>query len=188
MSTDQPKGTLATVLFEPNAKLSDSLTYDITAWSLPFAYGLDALATTNLLWHGRMAKRNTATSGARQQCLCFFERVVGHEGCPFLAALLQAGIRVRHTLKPFTIDGMEHAQGSLIIAKADNKNQKDFLGTLAKIAKDHNMALTPTSTGFVEGGKDFGSSSVQMIPDIKVAVLYRGTHLHLAVRRNLALF
>ena len=33
------------VLFEPKTKLSDSLTYDITAWSLVYAYGLKAIAT-----------------------------------------------------------------------------------------------------------------------------------------------
>ena len=44
--TNQPKGKMVKVMFEPNAKLSDSLTYDITAWSIPFAYGLDAIAST----------------------------------------------------------------------------------------------------------------------------------------------
>ena len=33
------------VLFEQNAKLSSPLTYDITAWSLPYAFGLDAFAS-----------------------------------------------------------------------------------------------------------------------------------------------
>jgi len=36
-------------LFEPDGKLSDSLTYDITAWSIPHAYGLDAIASTSLI-------------------------------------------------------------------------------------------------------------------------------------------
>ena len=48
ISTNQTRGTLVKVLFEPNARLSDSLTYDITAWSLPYAYGLDAIASESL--------------------------------------------------------------------------------------------------------------------------------------------
>ncbi|GIS52983.1 hypothetical protein Ct9H90mP29_00250 [bacterium] len=32
-------------LFEPKTHVSDSLTYDITAWSLPYIYGLEAFAT-----------------------------------------------------------------------------------------------------------------------------------------------
>ena len=42
ISTYQPKGVLAKVLFEPRSKLIDSATYDITAWSLPYVYGLQA--------------------------------------------------------------------------------------------------------------------------------------------------
>ena len=35
------------MLFERNTKLSDSITYDITAWSLPFVYGLNGFSTEN---------------------------------------------------------------------------------------------------------------------------------------------
>jgi hypothetical protein len=42
VSANQPKGKLVEILFEQKTKLSDPLTYDITAWSLPYAYGLEA--------------------------------------------------------------------------------------------------------------------------------------------------
>jgi len=44
INTYQSKGALVKVLFEPASKLSDSVTYDITAWALPYAYGVDAYA------------------------------------------------------------------------------------------------------------------------------------------------
>jgi len=37
------------VLFEPHTELTTPLTYDITAWSLPYAYGLEAVASTTLV-------------------------------------------------------------------------------------------------------------------------------------------
>src|SRR6185369_11605320 len=40
INANQPNSNLLKVLFERNSKLSDSATYDITAWSLPFVYGL----------------------------------------------------------------------------------------------------------------------------------------------------
>jgi hypothetical protein len=43
--TTQQRGTLVNVLFEPVTELSDSVTYDITAWALPYAYGLQAIAS-----------------------------------------------------------------------------------------------------------------------------------------------
>ena len=49
VNTDQPKGKMVKVLFEPKAKLSDSLTYDITAWSIPYAYGLKAVASKTVV-------------------------------------------------------------------------------------------------------------------------------------------
>ena len=44
ISMYQAKSNLVKALFEPRTKLMDSLTYDITAWSVPFAHGLDAYA------------------------------------------------------------------------------------------------------------------------------------------------
>ena len=38
----QPKSVLLNVLLEPKTFVADSNTYDITAWSLPYAYGLKA--------------------------------------------------------------------------------------------------------------------------------------------------
>ena len=45
--TNQPKGKMVKALFEPVTKLEDSLTYDITAWSLPYAHGFKAIASRN---------------------------------------------------------------------------------------------------------------------------------------------
>lgn len=176
VSTDQTKGTLVKVLFEPNAKLSDSLTYDITAWSLPYAYGLDAIATeTNV----GIATRNPTYfyAGApgigdfSENAYAYLTDWNSMNDARFLAELLQKGIRVRHSQKPFTIDGRNYKRGSLIITLADNKRHRDFLGTLKSISEKHAKSLNATTTGFAEGGKDFGSAYVQMIPNNKVAVL-----------------
>jgi hypothetical protein len=45
ISAYQPKGLLAQVLLDPEAEVVDSNTYDITAWSLLQAHGLEAYAT-----------------------------------------------------------------------------------------------------------------------------------------------
>ena len=45
----QAKGLLTQILLEPGPELVDSNTYDITAWSLPYAFGLEAYATEEKL-------------------------------------------------------------------------------------------------------------------------------------------
>ncbi len=175
VSTEQKKGTLVKVLFEPNAKLSDSLTYDITAWSLPYAYGLDAIASesranASLAVNGRPEKQSDPTN-LSEDAYAYLTDWNSFNDAQFLAELLQKDIRVRYAQKPFTMDGEDYDRGSLIITRADNKNQSDFLKNLSEIASKHNILLNATSTGFVEGGKDFGSSSVEMIKNNKIAVL-----------------
>lgn len=49
IKVDQPRAVMTQVLFEPNQKLNDSLSYDITAWDLPLAYGVDGYALKNSL-------------------------------------------------------------------------------------------------------------------------------------------
>ncbi|NAS12004.1 M14 family zinc carboxypeptidase [Poritiphilus flavus] len=171
VSTNQTKGTLVKVLFEPNAKLSDSLTYDITAWSLPFAYGLNAIASESLVSGGEFQKTTSGQSNLDPNAYAYLGDWNSMTDARFLADLLQKGIRVRFAKKPFTLDGKKYARGSLIITKGDNQNITDFVQQLMTTSREHGKPLTAAATGFVESGKDFGSSWVQMIPKAKIAVL-----------------
>jgi hypothetical protein len=173
VSTDQPKGTLVKVLFEPNAKLSDSLTYDITAWSLPYAYGLDAIASTSTV-SPQAVQPSVASSSINSGSYAYLADWNSMEDARFLAALLNEGIRVRKADHPFSIDGKSFDRGTLIITKGDNENKKDFITALNSIVQKFNKDITATSTGFVDSGKDFGSSSIQMITKPKIAVLSGG--------------
>jgi len=172
--TDQPKGTLVKVLFEPKAKLSDSLTYDITAWSLPYAYGLNSIASESKInataagdWTANSPKRTNIS----EDTYAYVSDWNSMKDARFLADLLKTKIRVRFAQKPFTLEGQTHERGSLIITKSDNKHHKNFIKTLTDISSTHYVSLTPVHTGFVDSGKDFGSKYVQMIADVKVAIL-----------------
>ena len=171
VSTNQTKGTLVKVLFEPNAKLSDSVTYDITAWSLPYAYGLDAVASPNLVEGAPYTKQEKSTSILAPNTYAFVAEWNSFKDARFVADLIQHKIKVRNTHKPFTLDGRSYNRGSLIITKGDNKNHTSFTNTLQKVADKHGISLTATSTGFVDSGKDFGSRYVKMIPDQRIALL-----------------
>lgn len=173
VSTDQPKGTLVKVLFEPNAKLSDSLTYDITAWSLPYAYGLDAIASASSV-PSQNVQKTTPSSNIESGSYAYLTDWNSMNDARFLAALLKEGIRVRKADHPFTIEGKSFERGALIITKGDNENKENFIATLQTIASKFNKDITPTGTGFVDSGKDFGSSSIQMIAKPKIAVLSGG--------------
>ncbi|HEA21268.1 hypothetical protein LCGC14_1473890 [marine sediment metagenome] len=172
ISTEQKKGTLVKVLFEPNAILSDSLTYDITAWSLPYAYGLDAVASESKADTNSSPVENLPkASDLSQNAYAYLADWSSFSDAQFLAELQQKNIRVRAAQRPFKMDGVAYNRGSLIITKADNKYHSAFLKNLSEIASKHHVQLNATNTGFVEGGKDFGSSAVSMVRENKIAVL-----------------
>ena len=58
VSAYQSKSVLVQVLFEPKTELRDTLTYDITAWAIPYSYGLDAYAINGLVKSSSSTKIN----------------------------------------------------------------------------------------------------------------------------------
>ncbi|WP_411895390.1 M14 metallopeptidase family protein [Winogradskyella sp. A2] len=167
--TDQPKGKMVKVLFEPNAKLSDSLTYDITAWSLPYAYGLDAIASTSKLTSENVSESQVNTT--LKDAYGYVSKWNSFNDAQFLASLLKNDFKVRFTEKPFMSNGNKFERGSLIITKGDNKHLDNFQESLGNIVNNHNQQLTIIKTGFSQTTPDIGSPDIKLINNQKVAVL-----------------
>ena len=170
INTDQPKGKMAHVLLEPTTKLNDSLTYDITAWSLPYAYGLKAIASNSL-----------TESQAMTTAVPLPELSISNYGyalpwnsfkdAQFLGALLQSDIRVRFNSIPLKNSGKNWNRGSLFVLKGDNQHLTDYRGQLSKIAQKYERQLSSIETGYSEEGPDLGADELELINPPKVAVL-----------------
>ncbi|WP_457615672.1 M14 family metallopeptidase [Lutibacter sp.] len=172
ISTNQPKGKMVKVLFEPEAKLSDSLTYDITAWSIPFAYGLHGFATTYSIEKSSTTPQTEIVKNNIQKTayayVCKWDEVAD---AAFLGKLLEADFKVRFSHKKFSVDGNQFERGSLVILRGENKHLQNFDELITDISNQMNEKLTPASTGFVDYGADFGSDYVAFIEHKKVAVI-----------------
>jgi len=170
VSTNQPKGKMVSVLFEPEAKLVDSLTYDITAWSLPYAYGLQTIATNSVYTNIQAIPMGQSLNPMDKSAYAYLAKWNSLNDAKFLGELLEKGIVPRYTEKPFTANGRNYERGSLVILRNDNRNDS-FDETLTQIANKHKRTLFPVATGFSDAGVDFGSYSVKPINHQKVAVL-----------------
>jgi len=168
--TDQPKGKMVKVLFEPKAKLMDSLTYDITAWSLPYAHGFEAIASKTKLPSSNLAKESTINNSIMKRAYAYISKWNSLEDARFLGALLQNNIVPRFSEKAFSIEGKSFERGTLIVLRNDNRNA-EFDGKLIAIANQHQRSLTAVATGFSDSGVDFGSYSVKPIHRQRIAVL-----------------
>jgi len=171
VSTNQPKGKMVKVLFEPNAKLDNPLTYDITAWSLPHAYGLDAVASTSLVSGISSSPVVTTTNVTQNNAAGYIANWNSMNDARFLADLLQAGIKVRFTEKPMVNSGKSFDRGSLVITKSDNRNHSDFGSAVVKIANIHKRELTAASSSYATSGPDFGSPEIKLVNPPRIALL-----------------
>ncbi len=172
ISAYQPKAVLTQVLFEPQPFLVDSLTYDITAWALPHAYGLQAYALTNRL---KAAQSFTPMVYAKpafpKTAYAYLSPWGSLEDARFLGQLLQKNIKVRYATKAFSLDGQEHPAGTLVINLADNQHHPNFDQTVQQLAVQNERQLHAVQSGFSTKGYDLGSDKMHLIAKPRIAIL-----------------
>ena len=149
----QPKGILLNVLMEPKTFMSDSVTYDITAWSLPYVYGLQTYGIKEALkpaFNIMPAPLAAVSAGNNYAYIAEWKSM---EDVKFLAALLKNNVKVRVNELPFSASGKKFGPGSLIITRAGNTDLKDrFDALVSAIAKTHNRRLNAAYFGFCGKG------------------------------------
>ncbi|MBI3720133.1 MAG: zinc carboxypeptidase [Sphingobacteriales bacterium] len=171
ISALQPRSTLLRVLFEPKSKLSDSATYDITAWSLPYAFGLQTYASKQKI-NSSAPDVKLESRQLENNAYAYAVKWEGVSSAKLLGALLQAGVKIRFAENAFTVDGKNFDKGTLIITHTSNKTFGDKLGSIVNtLAAKNGVQAEPISTGFVDKGNDFGSPAVHVITKPSVVLL-----------------
>lgn len=166
----QPKGTLVRVLFEPKTQLSDSATYDITAWAMPYVYGVKAYATRQAIpvtGNVPAITVNNPSTDAYGYAIPWH----GVQSVKLVSQLLQKGIKLRYSEHPFAIGSQQFERGSVIVLKTSNQYIANLWDTVRRLATVHNIQLTPVTSGFVDKGYDLGSSYVRPLSKRRVAML-----------------
>ena len=169
----QPKSRFITTVFEPQSKLPDSLTYDITAWNLMYSYNLKAYALNERINVGKPLQLkevdNAPVTGKPYSYIFTYQSVRDVE---FMAALMRNGIKVRIAEKAFSVNGQNFDAGTLLVTRRNNEGVADFDNTVQNLARNMGRKIFTSPTGFVERGKDLGSSEVKFVKAPSVAVLF----------------
>lgn len=167
VSSYQPKSRYAKVLFEPRSLLSDSATYDITAWSIPYTYGVDAYAVKDKLdlgpYTGPMAVQNIQSNYG------LLIPYKSFDAAKLLSYLLVHKVQVRFAENSFTSNNKVYDPGTLIVLKGNNvSNWNDITNTACRL---FSIQADEVSSGFMQKGYDFGSDKTPFIHAPKVAML-----------------
>ena len=172
VSVNQPKGALASVLFEPTSYIADSMTYDITAWSMPYAYGLEAYATTSQLeLTTNLVAVSKPSAEKKKKPYALVLPYGDFKDLKMLSALLNTGVKVRSASAGFKVEDQTFKRGALLILRADNKHMTDYVDIVWQLAEQYQRTVFQANTGLVEQGKDFGSRNFQLLKKPSVAIL-----------------
>ena len=173
ISAFQPKSVLTQVLFEPAPFLVDSLTYDITAWAIPHAYGLETYAIDRKIEADQPFEIESFKSSLEQEMdpYAFLLEWQSIEDAKFLGAILNKKIKVRFANKSFELAGKKYGLGTLIITKADNRKNPVFSKTVINLAQQFERKVIPVESGFTSNGFDLGSGENHLIKAPKIAIL-----------------
>ena len=168
----QAKSVLTQILFEPEPVLNDSITYDITSWALPYAYNLKAYALETKVEADQGHESGSFQKNEPDQStLAYIAPWHATKHIAFLTALMKKGIRVRFAEYEFGIGEAIYPRGSLIITRGGNQFIAGFHQKVTDLANEMNIELGQSTTGYVDSGKDFGSSSVKAIKAPKIILV-----------------
>jgi hypothetical protein len=175
----QAQYRLIRAIFERPTVFQDSIFYDISAWTLPDAFGLE--------WSPVSAKQYNAKNYADgfgivslhppamlSEDISPYAYAISPEGYELpnvLAKLLKTGLRVRVAMEPFESGGQVYRQGTLLIA-ADRqpKSAADFNAIMGELASS-GQPMSLIENGLTDFGPDLGSSKFPVVRQPKILML-----------------
>jgi len=168
ISAYQPQSRLMQVLFEPDSWSADSVSYDLTAWALPYVYNLEAYATEERIaaadTNGAPGKSPAPGAEAKAAApadtsiaYAWAASMTGFSELKFMAMLFRSDLQVRFTLHPFTAEGITFNRGSVIVTRGDNSKELRFDEKVRAAADASGVKPVALKTGMVTTGKDLGS-------------------------------
>ncbi len=173
VSLAQPQSRLVKALLEPEAAAKDTFFYDVSAWSLPVAYGLTAYTTdaplppsAAKLSEPPVVAGKIVGGRARVAYLIPWERDASAKVAGFL---MRHGVNLSFASKSFQTSARGFHPGTIIAFVEANKDSLHALITDA--AERYAVDITAVHTGLTDQGIDLGSNSVRPLMNPRIAML-----------------
>lgn len=176
ISTNQPRHLFISSILDRNMIIEDSVMYDMSTWSAPLAYNLDAWYT-ELKVTVPSQKLDTAPvlKGQLNNPNALYAYVIdwNQRNAPkALAKLWEKGYSVRSAQLGFTIGGKQYAPGSIIVLKGRNRSKMDRIASdLEAIALETQVTIDGMNTGRATEGIDLASRDSRPVKQPRVALM-----------------
>ncbi len=157
---------------ERRARREPDQIYDLTAWSQPLLWDVEAITVD----------RPTGVAGAplaptrKPEELALPGATVGYllpwgtNAAGAVTEALREGVRVRAAGAAFTLGGREYPMGTAIVRTTENG--PDLRETLGRIAGAHGAEVVPIDDAYVTEGASLGSRSTRALRSPEVLLVY----------------
>ncbi|MCW5517557.1 M14 family metallopeptidase [Muriicola sp. Z0-33] len=170
---DQKNHRMIKAMFEKRTTFTDSLFYDISAWTFPLAFNVDYSETSSLANAGAEIDNLKPLEGNVSQMSNYAYLFEWHEyySPAALNKIVENGLRAKVAKSRFSLDGISYDYGTIMIPVQNQKmDAASLYNFLKEIARENNLQIKGVNTGLTKG-IDLGSNEFDPIKKQKVALL-----------------
>ncbi len=178
--TEQPQYRLIKAIFERRTTFEDSIFYDISAWTLPDAFGLSWLELTS--GASVLSRLGSPLQRAPDQpplnvpevtpdLYAYAVAAEGYDVPRLLGALHRAGIRVMVAQRPFEAEGHAFSEGALLIPLDRQPLGAEAIRRHIVQSGAEDIRVFALHNGLTPKGPDLGSSHFAVLRAPKVVLV-----------------
>lgn len=170
---NQKNPRLVKAMFEKRITFTDSLFYDISAWTFPLAFNVDYSELSSLSNAGPEIADLVPLSGnvSGKSNYAYLFGWNEYYTPKALNAIVEKGIRAKVAKSKFTLEGNSYDYGTIMVpVQNQDLNATELYEFLTEIAKDSKLQITAVGTGLTKG-IDLGSNDFDPIKKQKIAVI-----------------
>ena len=147
--------------------------YEVSAWCLPLAYGLESyISDKRVSVSSEMITAIPSRIGKVKGDDPLYGYMVGYTddaATYLLADAFERELKVRIATKPSRIGGNNFKRGSLLFVKKENpKNLREIL---AELGQKYGLEIVAVNTALAADGSDLGGSDYRLLTEPRIAML-----------------
>ena len=170
---EQKKHKLIKAIFTKQSKFRDSLFYDISAWTFPYAFNLNHTIENSRSLIGKEISNIASPEGKvlSKASYAYLFEAHNYFTPKLLNHLHQHNVRVKVGLTPFILNGKKYDYGTYMVpVKNQEVSEEELYRILQRGALDSHITIHASKTGYTQG-IDLGSREFTTVKKPKIALL-----------------
>jgi len=170
---NQKQHRLVEAMFEKRTTFTDSLFYDISAWSFPLAFNLDVSENLNMRYAGEKIEelQKPVVPAPGKSEYAYLMEWHDYYAPKALNKILNKELRARLTMQPLESGGRTFDYGTIMIPVQNQEmNSNELHEFLMEVSRTSNVEIVPVTTGLTKG-VNLGSNQLRPLKAQKVAMI-----------------